>query len=247
MGAVAITLYFETIPARGRTKPRAKLNWSSCHLEYGERDAMKMKHWVLNIGILATLALLIDPFELAYSENKDDSIYPNSLNAAEDSAHSGHDSDSPQFRMAHWGMRLSEVKQTEKSQLVEESDSLLVYLGYLGRMKCHIAYLFTAGELTEGKYYRFEGHDVGDALIEDYLRTLNILRKQLGEPQQELETWHSELYKEDYSKRTQAILIGDLSLSANWKTISSEVSLTLSAEDKKPHLEVIFRKTTTND
>jgi hypothetical protein len=56
------------------------------------------------------------------------------------------------FRIAYWNYSKTQVKEGEKSILVEEGEDYLTYIGSIYSYNCIISYNFTDNKLTEGTY-----------------------------------------------------------------------------------------------
>jgi hypothetical protein len=144
------------------------------------------------------------------------------------------------FRKVSWGASLSEAKTSESSDpLVEESDALL-YEIKLGRFSCQAIYLFIGDQLVRGKYIVVDEYQNQTNYLTAYDELKDFVSKKYGTPDGDVTYWMNDLYKDDYSEWGMAVGCGHLSKFANWGTLESKISLSLTGENFDIQLAVEY-------
>ena len=138
------------------------------------------------------------------------------------------------FRKTNWGMSKEQVKATEDKEPDWEDDAELSYKvtisGKSGKdFPCN--YYFSADKLYSSAYGLGGRHTNNNLYIDDYEELKEILTKEYGKPKTDKVIWKRDVFKDDKSYWGTAVVGGDLSCSAQWKTPTTEINLKLFGED----------------
>ena len=129
------------------------------------------------------------------------------------------------FRKTNWGMSKQQVKEIEKSKLVEEDfgkskEENLHYKGEIDGLDCEIYYYFTRGKLTSAAYDRWH-YPIQDC-IDNYKKLKEYLIKKYGNPVED-KTF------EDFKEGTARTF---------WDTPTTEINLMLSEGRNKNEFDL---------
>lgn len=135
------------------------------------------------------------------------------------------------FRKADWGMSISEVKQTEETEILQETDDIIAYETTLAGYKALVVYIFAGNQLTRAKYSFIEEHSNKNDYISDYSNLKNLLTKKYGNPYEDETYWKNDLYRDDYSDWGFAVSLGHLLYYAKWNSDRTEIFAVLQGEN----------------
>lgn len=144
------------------------------------------------------------------------------------------------FRKVAWGASLSDAKTSESGDpLVEERDALL-YEIKLGRFSCQAIYLFIGDQLVRGKYIVVDQYQNQTNYLTAYDELKDLVSKKYGTPEGDATYWMNDLYKDNYSEWGMAVGCGHLSKFANWGTLESKITLSLTGENFDVQLAIEY-------
>jgi len=135
------------------------------------------------------------------------------------------------FRKADWGMSIEEVKKTEETEILKETNDVLVYETTLAGYQALVAYIFAGNKLTRAKYSFIEDHSNKNDYISDYSNLKTLLTKKYGNPYEDETFWKNDLYRDDYSDWGFAISLGHLFYYAKWDSESTDIVAILQGEN----------------
>ncbi len=145
------------------------------------------------------------------------------------------------FRKTTWGMNRQQVKNTETKEIGYEGEKILGYEGSILSLDCWIAYIFVEGKLVRANYVIDEEHSNENTYIKDYYTLKATLSKKYGKPLEFEEVWLNDLYKDDPEDWGLAISIGQLSYYAMWKTLETDIVLSLNGDNYEITLTIQYR------
>jgi len=145
------------------------------------------------------------------------------------------------FRNSRWGMNKSQVKQTEKIELVNESKDMLIYKGTVADFNCAIVYIFAYDKLVRTKYVIDEEHVYKNDYIYDYVKLKDGLQKKYGKPKDSKSIWKNDLYKDEPQDWGLAISIGHLVYFTTWETPRTIITLALYGENYEITLAIEYK------
>ncbi|MEW6144539.1 MAG: hypothetical protein AB1598_05920 [Thermodesulfobacteriota bacterium] len=161
-----------------------------------------------------------------------------------DHAHAQKDP-SHDFRSTRWGMTPAQVKLTENSAPVSETDlppyDLAVsYKGKYEGLDAEIGYLFTNDKLVLGGYAVTNKYGDPAQYVKDYEKIKGVLAGEYGQPARDDKVWREgkeEANPEGYGK---AVAEGRLVLQSAWRTPRTEIFLTLEGGNVNTILSVLY-------
>ncbi|MBU0486453.1 MAG: hypothetical protein KKA07_17545 [Bacteroidetes bacterium] len=125
------------------------------------------------------------------------------------------------FRATTWGMTKADVKKAEKTDLVKEEDTRLIYETKITNLPARVIYTFSfAGKLMRGKYYIYPDYYTASFYVDDYKMIADALTQKYGAPVEK------PTVKED--DWISAIANGLFGIETVWKQKRMDVTLTLS-------------------
>ncbi|MBF0406435.1 MAG: hypothetical protein HQM10_03705 [Candidatus Riflebacteria bacterium] len=143
------------------------------------------------------------------------------------------------FRKAFWGFTPDEIKKTENTDIISESESMILYSDNVSGLKCLVAYIFTEGKLTRTKYIIDQIHTNKNDYISDYNLLKDLLSAKYGKARSN-EFWKKSHLKSNPEHYGMAISCGELVYQSIWKTKNTEIFLTLEGDNFKISLEVQY-------
>lgn len=135
------------------------------------------------------------------------------------------------FRKTTWGMTKDQVKKTETSEILKETDEVLAYRAELAGYESFVIYIFAGDKLTRAKYSIIEQHSNKNDYISDYNSIKELLEKKYGTPKEDEKVWKNDLYKDDYSQWGFAVSLGHLMYYSSWETDRTSVFFLLNGEN----------------
>lgn len=135
------------------------------------------------------------------------------------------------FRKTTWGMTKAQVKQTETSEIIKETDDVLAYRADLAGYQSFVIYIFAGDKLTRAKYSIIEEHSNKNDYISDFNSIKELLQKKYGIPKEDEKIWKNDLYKDDYSQWGFAVSLGHLTYYSSWETEKTSVFYILNGEN----------------
>jgi hypothetical protein len=135
------------------------------------------------------------------------------------------------FRKSNWGMNKAQVKKTETSEILKETDDVLAYKSELAGYQSYVIYIFAGDKLTRAKYSIIEEHSNKNDYISDYNTLKSLLQKKYGVPKEDETIWKNDLYKDDYSQWGFAVSLGHLTYYSSWETERTSVFFVLNGEN----------------
>lgn len=137
------------------------------------------------------------------------------------------------FRKTTWGMTKNQVKQTETSEIIKETNEAILYSVKLAGYESFVGYIFVDNKLTRAKYLIIEKHSNKNDYIVDYSSIKNLLEKKYGIPKEHEKIWKNDLYKDDYSQWGFAISLGHLMYYSIWETDKTDIIFSLYGDNYK--------------
>lgn len=151
------------------------------------------------------------------------------------------------FRNTRWGMSPAQVKLTENSAPVSETelppyDLAISYKGKYEGLDAEIGYLFSEDKLVLGGYAITNRYEDPARYVKDYDRIKGVLTAEFGAPVRDEKIWSSgqeegEQKPETYGK---AVTEGKLILQTAWSTPATQVFLTLEGGNVNTILSVLY-------
>jgi len=145
------------------------------------------------------------------------------------------------FRKAKWGMSMKEVRESEDSDPVLESDNTLDYSTFILGLQTQIGYTFYNDELIRGGFFFLTKLDNNNKYVDKYLKIKEELIKVNGEP-----VIDTELPKDPYKTiapedKGDAVCNGDLLYAAQWNLPNTDIQLTLRGENSECKITVLYQ------
>jgi hypothetical protein len=105
-------------------------------------------------------------------------------------------------RQADWGMTEEQVRATEASAPIGMWEvGAATFLQYdavaVGKLKCSVVYLFTAGKLTRAIQTFSAKHDDPNEFIADFRQAEPVLVESLGKPTRDQALWQNEEFQDE--------------------------------------------------
>lgn len=141
-------------------------------------------------------------------------------------------STNPLFRGTKWGQSKKQVKQIEKSKILKDTSSALIYKLTVGGLDAILGYYFVDNKLFRAAYFFQESHSNDNLYIDDYNTIKSMLKQIYNEPSEDEEDWKNDSYKDDRDKWGFAIYMGQLSYHTKWENSSTVISLYLQKGDQ---------------
>ena len=151
------------------------------------------------------------------------------------------------FRNTRWGMTPAQVKLTEDSSPVSETelppyDLAITYKGKYEGLDAEIGYLFSDNKLVLGGYAVTVKYDDPAQYVKDYNRIKGVLTAEFGAPVRDDKSWspgekEGEATPEAYGK---AVTEGKLILQSAWSSPETQVFLTLEGGNVNTILSVLY-------
>jgi len=144
------------------------------------------------------------------------------------------------FRRANWGMSMQEVKESEESEPVLESENTIDYSTFLMAMQTQIGYTFKNDELIRAGFFFLTKPDTNNKYIETYKKLQDELKKVNGEPILDTEQQIDPSQTIDPDKKAEAVCNGDLLYATQWDLPKTDIQLILRGEDAECKLTIIY-------
>jgi hypothetical protein len=149
------------------------------------------------------------------------------------------------FRKTRWGMTPAQVKLTENSAPVSETelppyDLAISYKGKYEDFDAEIGYLFSDGKLVLGGYAVTNKYGDPAQYVKDYEKIKGVLAEEFGKPASDEKVWtpgEKETAPGAYGK---AVTEGKLILQTAWHTPRTEIFLTLEGGNVNAILSVLY-------
>lgn len=149
------------------------------------------------------------------------------------------------FRNTRWGMSPAQVKLTENSVPVSETqlppyDLAVSYKGKYEGFDAEIGYLFTNDKLVLGGYAITNKYPDPNQYIKDYEKLKGVLTAQFGKPAQDGKTWSEEPHTDKPGEYGKAVTDGKLILQSSWNKPETQIFLTLEGGNVNTILSVLY-------
>jgi len=149
------------------------------------------------------------------------------------------------FRNTRWGMSPAQVKLTENSTPVSETqlppyDLAVSYKGKYEGFDAEIGYLFTNDRLVLGGYAMTNKYPDPNQYIKDYEKLKGVLTAKFGKPAQDEKTWSEEPHTEKPEQYGKAVTDGKLILQSSWNMPETQIFLTLEGGNVNTILSVLY-------
>lgn len=135
--------------------------------------------------------------------------------------------DEASFRGVPWRSSPAAAAEREESTPVFDLGDALGFEALIAGIPCRVIYVFLDGQLSRGKYIPQRHSD--DQLLTDFLRLETLLNEKYGNPAENEDFWRDP----DYARYgiVTAVSHGMLAMYRTWRLPSTEISVSISAED----------------
>ncbi len=143
------------------------------------------------------------------------------------------------FRAANWGQSPSEVMAQEKSELIQQDDSLIIYRDEFRGTIAEVIYFFVDNKLIMGFTHLLIDHNDLEEYFTKYDQVKSYLGEKIGIP--DVENWDMSLpeLENDRSMWADGLGFGLIKAEAGWVLNDTGVALRLSGGNFKGHLTMI--------
>lgn len=139
------------------------------------------------------------------------------------------------FRQAIWGMDISQVKMSEKSQPeYDKKKGARHTLGYpdkIAGLDCKVVYLFVYNKLVRAKYVISEEHTNKTDYLSDFDTLHEALTKKYGKASSDDVYWKNDLYKDNHKEWGMAVAVGHLAKYSSWDIQGTTITEYLSGDN----------------
>ncbi len=149
----------------------------------------------------------------------------------------------PHFRNAFWGDSKSQIREKETAEFVREEERSLTYKTEVGGVPVGLGYTFVEDKLVSAGYLGSQQYrDAADS-IDDYANWKKLLTNRLGEPNEDIQRWLDDRYKNKGDRRSlgRAIKRGHVIHYTEWNTADSKIRLRLWGKDAKVNLMILHQ------
>ncbi len=122
------------------------------------------------------------------------------------------------FRMLNWGMKLSEVKKAENTELMDEGEGELVYHTQMDQVDVVIRYNFDQGQLVRARYEFAKQYRESEKFMDAYEVLQGQLEKKYGAPLSNEVICGDDFYRGFPQRWGTGVVVGRLSRVAAWAT-----------------------------
>ena len=144
------------------------------------------------------------------------------------------------FRGLPWGATHAQVqKALPRAKPAKKSDGLIV-VDQVAGIDSVLQFTFLGGGLAEISVSFMAEHSNPNDLVFDFEKVKGLLLKKYGTPEVDRQRWNGSLYKDDYERRGQAVLTGQLTYRAVWKLKDTTISTMLTGDNFKSHHFVLY-------
>ena len=141
------------------------------------------------------------------------------------------------FRNTKWGMTMEEVIKSEgKEPTVAKNDKTATYKGTIAGLDNSYSYTFIDNKLTSAAIIFTGLHTNKNDYIDDFNRVKKMLIHKYGKPENDVQKWKNDLFRDHREGWGIAISVGDLEYIALWKMDRTDVFLQLTGEN----YEILF-------
>lgn len=144
------------------------------------------------------------------------------------------------FRNTKWGNSSAAVKASEKSKLISEDQTNLVYNCSLANIKAKIVYIFTVDDkLIRSKYFLSPDYSNLNFYVRDYKMFQELLKEKYGESDSySVKAIDKQSIRED--EWPLYLSSGRLRVETVWSTDRTDILLTLSRIGDKPAIQIDY-------
>lgn len=140
------------------------------------------------------------------------------------------------FRNVSWGMDRAQVIATEgtaPSEVRELSGETVARYesARLAGLDCRVVYIFAKDKLVRTKYVFQQEHTDKDDFLADFTMLDAFLIGTMDHPSEQKVSWRDETYKTDPKRYGEAVSLGHLLYSTQWKSARTIVTHALSGEN----------------
>lgn len=144
------------------------------------------------------------------------------------------------FRQAKWGMSMQEVKETEDTKPVLESENTLDYSIILLGMQAQVGYTFKDDELVRAGFFFLTKLDTKNEYIEKYTSLKEELTKVNGKTVIDTEKQKDSSQKIDPENKGEAICNGNMLYATQWDLPTTDIQLVLRGENSECKLTILY-------
>mgnify|MGYP006279006303 CR=1 FL=1 len=134
------------------------------------------------------------------------------------------------FRKVNWGMSVEQVKENEKSQLLDGNDETLMYRVDLNNNEYVLLYGFKNDKLYKTVYILDESFELGTTYVSEYNYFKKLLTEKYGNASGEGKVWIDDTYKDNIKL---ALYYKDLIYKNKWENNKVEIDTVLSSSNDK--------------
>ena len=165
------------------------------------------------------------------------------ISANINTAWSGTDTDSFDFRKVRWGMSKDEVKTVEDKDdnipfLIDE-DTIAYNDRILGK-NVRLVYYFNEDKLFASAYLLSEKYINKNKFVDDYDEIVSSLKLKYGKPKEEITSWSNDFYNSDYTKRGMAYSMGHVKTITMWGNGATDIVAQISGENFDINVRITY-------
>lgn len=144
------------------------------------------------------------------------------------------------FRESKWGMTQDEVKQTETSTPLTQSDQLVLYRVNHLDLPSMAGYIFEDGKLIKGAYLFEESYDNPDDYIANYERLKSELISKYGPPALDEIKWTNDEGRDLQEADGESVCKGDVIYQSEWVKQDTIIRLLLNSDSTRCRQGIIY-------
>lgn len=144
------------------------------------------------------------------------------------------------FRQTNWGMTPDEVKQTEKSTPLKQSNELVLYRVYYMDRPAKTGFVFKDGKLVKGAYLFEETYDNPDEYIATYEKIKSALISDYGPPSLDEIKWANDEDRDLAEADGKSVCEGEVIYKSEWVQEYTLITLLLDGANHKCRQGIIY-------
>lgn len=142
----------------------------------------------------------------------------------------------PDFRNTSWGMDRAQIVATEgtpPSQIGERGSETVLRYGSvrLAGLDCRVVYILAKDELVRAKYVFQREHEEKNEFLADFAMVDAFLTGTMDHPTDQGVWWRNDLYKTEPQRYGEAVSVGQLLYSTQWKGTRTVVTHALTGKN----------------
>ena len=139
------------------------------------------------------------------------------------------------FRNAHWGMTMAEVKNLHQGEIpANQRQAMVNYDGKLAGLDVLIFYRFDElGELFQAGYEASAEHSDRNKYVEEFNQLNRLLRKRYTESEAPMQIWNNRLFENNQDNRGRAVASGHLVYKWSYEAGNTRIRHELSNDKRR--------------